>query len=52
MSLLVEIMELVRKELEGPDPNVGDVMLATIINIARVEVSLHIISKEYTIGSS
>lgn len=40
MSLMADIIELIRKEIETPNPDVSDIMLAMIVNIARVEVSL------------
>ena len=40
ISLMVEIVGLMRKEIDKPKPDVSDIMLATIINLARVEVCL------------
>ena len=49
MSLLIEIVELLRKNINNAKPNISDIMLAAIINIARVEVSLCAIEYCYNI---
>jgi hypothetical protein len=43
ISLMIEIVGLIRKEINAPNPNISDIMLATIIDITRVEVSLYAI---------
>jgi hypothetical protein len=51
MSLMLEIVKLIWKEINALNPNVSSIILATIITIARVEVSLYATHKHcYTIA--
>jgi hypothetical protein len=39
MELMTEIVGLLRKEISCSNPNVSDTMIATLVNIAGIEVS-------------